>query len=363
MLRRLFISLLILSSVSFSSEHGIYLQLLENSHANITEATQAISTKIAEAGFTIIKIRDVATPDIVREKANERCGFEAMEILFTSDKYVKFLTSYGNKYIVASLLRIAVYQTPDGLNVNIVDPETINRIVFNDLYENDMEAKYNEVISRTLFFRKKIISAIHSVELGKSVQKPLPPIRDDEDLAESSKDMFMMVGEMTLFNDEDQFPIIYKETAKNVQSQITNLINRIKNNISTAKPDKDDIEYRYTKSPEVLKWEIVSEIYSPDKSAVLLGITRLRTEGLSMDIAGASRETSANKCPGIDHAGAFPIEVIIYREENNLVVRTPREMFRMDMFFWDAGMKAFMNHMNMPKLLDKSIKHSLFGIN
>ena len=362
MLRRLIIILMFFSSVVFSSEHGIYLQLIKNSDQNLTETIRAIANNLKSAGFKILAVRDVATPDIVREKPEQQCGFTAKEVLFTSDEYVNFLTNYGSKYITAAMLRAAVYQTPHGTQVNIVDPETINRIVFNDLYDNDEEAKYNEVINKTKMFRTKIIDAVHALGSGSTVNKPMPPVRSDEDLAESSKDMFMMVGHMTFFTDEDQFPIIYKKKARDVQSQIPELISKIKSNIQTEKPGNDDIEYRLTKSPDVLKWKTVAEIYSADKSAAILGITRPRTEGLSMDIAGASRETAENKCPGIDHAGAFPIEVVIYQEGENLIVRTPREMFRMDMFFWDAGMKAFMNHMNMPKLLDESLKHAMFRI-
>jgi len=43
-------------------------------------------------------------------------------------------------------------------------------------------------------------------------------------------------------------------------------------------------------------------------------------------------------------------------------VYTQREMFRMDMYFWDAGMAAFMDHMSMPGIIDESIKRSLLGI-
>jgi hypothetical protein len=360
MLRKILVSLIILSSFSLASEHGIYLQLLKNVDGNIDQVGNVISGKLQNAGFQIILFRDVATPDIVRDQTADECGFKAKEILFTSDAYRDFLTSYGNKYLSAVLLRLAIYQNEKGIQVNIVDPATINMIVFNDLYENDEEAKYNEVKSKTDVYRNKIIEAVHSAGLGENVQKPLPPIRDDEDIAESSKDMFMMVGELTFFNDEDQFPVIYKEKAGDVVSQIKKLVDRIKSNLENDKPSKDDYEYRLTKNPDVLKWQIVAEIYSSDKSAAFLGITRPRTEGLSMDIAGHSRETDMNKCPGLDHAGAFPIEVVIYKDGNNLVVRTAREMFRMDMFFWDAGMKAFMDHMSMPKILDASLKQAMF---
>jgi len=33
----------------------------------------------------------------------------------------------------------------------------------------------------------------------------------------------------------------------------------------------------------------------------------------------------------------------------------------MDMYFWDAGMAAFMDHMSMPSILDEAIKKALLG--
>jgi hypothetical protein len=36
-------------------------------------------------------------------------------------------------------------------------------------------------------------------------------------------------------------------------------------------------------------------------------------------------------------------------------------MFRMDMYFWDAGKMAFMNHMSMPGILDESIGSAILG--
>ena len=46
--------------------------------------------------------------------------------------FLKMLTSFGNKYLVASFLRVGVYETDEGIQVIIADPETINRIIFND---------------------------------------------------------------------------------------------------------------------------------------------------------------------------------------------------------------------------------------
>jgi len=345
-------------STVLGSEHGIYVHIISNSNRNIDSVGRVLVKKVKEEGFTVYDYYNIGTPDIVRKEKTDKCNLRAKVIVFSSPNYVKMLTSYGNKYLVAAFFRIGIYETPSGVQVEIADPVTINMIVFNDLWDNGKEKEYNEVVKKTKVFKKHIVNLIHECKLGKNIERPMEPIRDDEDLREASKDMFMMVGHLTFFTDEDQFPKIYS-TQKEIS--IESLIKKIKTNINLFVPNKDDIDYRYTASPNVLKWRIVGGVHSPDSKAVLLGLTRPRTEGLSFDIAGSSRENDKNLCPGIDHAAAYPVEVLVIQGKDGISVYTPREMLRMDMYFWDAGMGAFMNHMSMPGILDESIGRALLG--
>ena len=141
------------------------------------------------------------------------------------------------------------------------------------------------------------------------------------------------------------------------------MLDQINSNLSGFEPDEDDVDYRWSNSAENLKWKIISSVFTADSNAVLLGITRPRTEALSFRIAGESRESDANKCPGLDHITAYPIEVLILNENDKITIYSPREMFRMDMYFWDAGKMAFMKYMQMPGMLDDSIKKALLNIN
>ena len=59
-------------------------------------------------------------------------------------------------------------------------------------------------------------------------------------------------------------------------------------------------------------------------------------------------ESKTNSCPGIDHVSAFPIEVIVYRDGGQVKVATLDGMYRMKVYFEDAGMWAFMKNMRMP---------------
>ncbi len=353
----LLISILLFTSVVIASEHGIYLK----THQAISEDIAKVEAQVIEVlktnGFDILYQSDVKSPDYVREDKAEYCGFNAKLVVFSSKKYLDILTKLDKKYLIGGFLRVGIYEDENGVNISIVDPETIARIIFNDLYENDKEVEYKKIVGEVTKFKQELIYTLHSVRLGKEVAIAMPPIRDDEELAESSKDMFMMVGEMTFFNDEDQFPLIYSST-----KSLVDVKNMFVENLKIFKPTKDDIDYRWTPDTKNdLQWKIVSEILTSDGQGMLLGFSRPRTEAVSFNIAGASRESEKNMCPGVDHSASYPIEVLLLKKDGKTNVYTQREMFRMDMYFWDAGMAAFMDHMSMPSIIDESLRKAILG--
>ena len=358
---KILILILFFSTFSFASKHGIYLLTNKAANGNITEIQKAIVDNAGKFNFKVLNSIAIHTPDYVKKDSKEMCGFKAHLIILTSDEYLNTITSYGSKYLIAGFLRIGIYETPSGTNVIITDPETTNRIVFNDLYENNKRDVYSQVISKTKIYKKNLINLLHSVVSGEKVEKAMEPIREAEDLAESSKDMFMMVGPLTLFNDQDQFPKIYSMENTNGFEGIRELKDEIVKNLETFQPTTEDKNYRNYQKADDLKWKIISEIESPKKDAVLLGITRPQTESVSFNISGSAREKKGDMCPGIDHLTAYPIEILLIQEGNSISVYTQKEMHRMDMYFWDAGMPAFMNHMSMPGILDESIKRALLG--
>jgi len=341
-----------------ASEHGISLHAVADISQDVDFVTSKLDSELVKNGYSVLSNRKISTPDMVRENNEDLCGYEAKALVFTSSEYVTLLTSFGKKYLVAAFLRAGIFQTPTGTQLTFANPETINRVIFNDLPED----KYKEIVDATVKLKQELLELAHALELGNNVNIEMEPVRDDDDLYEASRDMFMMVGPMTFFQDEDQFPMIYSEENKNGVKGLQELFSKIKTNIKEFEPLEDDVAYRWTPNASDLNWEIISEVYSEDSTALLFGITRPRTEAVSFRIAGEKREDDGNYCPGIDHCSAYPIEILLISEENKINVYTPREMFRMDMYFWDAGKMAFMNYMQMPGILDESIKKALFKI-
>jgi len=292
-------SFLIISGLltfSFGADHGMYMLTNKNIKGDYSKICDQVKDVIKSKGFRILADRDITTPDRVKKDQKNLCGYKGKLFVFTNDDYVKSTIPYKNK----------------------------------------------------------IIDALHSLKLGTNVNEAREPKRSTDDLRDASKDMIMMVGDMTFFEDEDQFPEIYSQKNDVSVEGLEKLKQKLYANIKSFTPNQEDKDYRWSKDlKEDLKWKVVGEVYSPDKKAILFGLTRNQTEGVSFYIVGD--ETKENSCPGLDHLTAYPIEVLLMIKGDKIVVHTPREMLRMDMYFWDAGMAAFTNHMSMPGILDEEI--------
>ncbi len=70
-------------------------------------------------------------------------------------------------------------------------------------------------------------------------------------------------------------------------------------------------------------------------------------------LSNAKYENEAFKIGGDNHLCAFPIEIVVY---DNGEIKALPEMYRMSLYFMDAGMSAFAAHMSMPGEIDSSLK-------
>ena len=104
-----------------------------------------------------------------------------------------------------------------------------------------------------------------------------------------------------------------------------------------------------------MEWKLMYSYDLSGMGAVIHGVTKTGTEGKAFRIAGEKRVSDSNICPGIDHGAAFPIEVVVYKEDGQVRVVLMDGMYRMKMYFEDAGMWAFMKNMKMPGQIENEI--------
>ena len=102
-------------------------------------------------------------------------------------------------------------------------------------------------------------------------------------------------------------------------------------------------------------WKLIYTYDLSAHNAMIFGLTEAKMEGRAFRIAGEKRASDSYKFPGIDHNTAFPIEVIVYKDDNRIKVVTLDGMYRMKVYFEDAGKWAFMKNMGMPGQIEKEI--------
>ena len=64
-------------------------------------------------------------------------------------------------------------------------------------------------------------------------------------------------------------------------------------------------------------------------------------------------------CPGLDHAASYPLELVLAQERSVVQIRSVDEMFRMKMYFEDAGMMAFAKNMGMPGSIGDELRRKI----
>jgi len=74
---------------------------------------------------------------------------------------------------------------------------------------------------------------------------------------------------------------------------------------------------------------------------------------------GQNEQRKELACPGLSHAGAYPIEIVVYTDGSGQIrVAMIDMMYRMKMYFEDAGTTSFIKNMKMPGSIEKEItKH------
>jgi len=116
-------------------------------------------------------------------------------------------------------------------------------------------------------------------------------------------------------------------------------------------------------SQQSKKWglHLVYELALPEFDTVLFGTTGTPMDSKSFSIvrAGSDKSRKNLQCPGLAYAAAYPLEVVVTKDAGAIKVRIVEAMFRMKIYFEDAGKWAFMKNVKMPGSIDSEIEKQL----
>ena len=104
-------------------------------------------------------------------------------------------------------------------------------------------------------------------------------------------------------------------------------------------------------------WEVIAQVRLRD-DAVYVGVTNPFIEDKMIRINSRFRGDSKSEqspYPGVDHVAALPTEVLIVKDGDEIRVLHYGQMWRMQLYFWDSGYRAFTANVGVPGKIAHSI--------
>jgi hypothetical protein len=143
------------------------------------------------------------------------------------------------------------------------------------------------------------------------------------------------------------------------------------NVVFSTKPE--DFQATVAKVDELLKnskdkgiddssgWDLIAKI-PVGANAVYFGISSDYAENkmirINSDFRSDGKAPDA-PYPGVDHAPAVPLEVLVINDGKKVNVVQYGEMWRMQLYFWDSGYLAFAKNTLIPSIIFSSLDSTL----
>jgi len=303
------ISLIFCFQTHAADQFGTFVKVIEKAAGGFDEVSLQVEKALESTGWSILGVYDSGVP--------EGCNFRSRVVVFSSPDYAASVMKYGVTAAFGLPIRAGIFEDESGIHIAIVNPSSINRTIIGDGKADELSAN---AVSR-------IVAAISDKVNGHVVKKQIGQLRTKG-----------RVGGMGGGDFIHKIDSIY-ETADVSDESFERLVASVRKGIEGNS----------------IGWKLVYAYDLRDYGAFILGTTGPSMEGRAFTIAGEKRASSSRKCPGLDHGAAFPIEVIVYRDTGKIKVVTLDEMYRMKLYFEDAGMWAFMKNMRMPGRIENNI--------
>jgi hypothetical protein len=259
-----------------------------------------------------------------QEAGTGGCAYRARTFVVNAPAFTAEVMKHGPRTAFAVPLRLSVYEDDLGVHLASVNPQSIARTVVDESFI----APSTEVVNQ-----------LRTMAAGLPGRVVMAPYGQPRDKGLIDKTMGVVAG--------GPFPGKIDQVRKSkVVPGMT--VQVVADNIAAAgaKPTR--------------RWGLrnVYRLDLPDQDAVLLGFTGGPMESRSYQIVGPGTDDSRSRfaCPGLDHTPAYPLEVLVVREGDQVKVLLVDVMFRMKMYFEDAGKMKFAANMAMPGSIEDELR-------
>jgi len=312
-----FLFLALQISSSFAIDNGVYVKVIEAAPGSYAEVSARVEVALKNAGWDILAEYNTGVP--------EDCERHSRVIVFTSPAYAQSVIIHGIQSVFAVPLRIGVYDDVDGVSVVLLNPVSINRTMVN-------KKKFEAQSLTTLNALSDLI--VRAVASGTVVNKQLGEIRRTGRVEAGGIGGGDFTDKIvTLYTSRDDSDANFKKIAQKVKAGILH--------------NQDG-------------WKLIYTLDLSSKGAMIFGVSEAKMEGSAFTIARA-KGSKLYKQVVLHHNTAFPIEVVVYKEEGKVKVVTLDEMYRMQLYFQDAGTWPFITNIRKPIKIQEDIVDMAIG--
>jgi uncharacterized protein (DUF302 family) len=303
------------SVMAAGPEYGTFLRLVDAPAGSFDQMVTAVPGALQRAGWQLVASYDVGTGG---------CVHKAKTFVVNAPAFTAEVLKHGPRAAFALPLRLSVYEDDVGVHLAAVNPQSLARTIVAETFE----APSNDVVNQL-----RAITA--SGFPGKAVAVPYGQMRTQGLI---DKTMGVVAG--------GPFPGKIEQgrsTKAGAGTTVADVAAKLM--AAGAKPTK--------------RWGLRS-VYRLDlgQGVAMVGFTGGPMESKSYSIVGPGLDESRGKfaCPGLDHAAAYPIELLVVQEGSDVKVLLIDEMFRMKMYFEDAGKMKFAANMAMPGSIEDELR-------
>ena len=328
------IAALISAPFSFAADEKIGIfEAIHVSSVSFDETTAAVETALATSGLVLHATHDVRVPE---DKHRARV------YVLTSPAYADAAKDESARTISAQILRLAVYTqgADQKTHVNMANP-VAHAMVFYAGSKN-----YDALVAAARGVSNEIRQLIASVP-GSSTAEQQEPVRKEKHYNKFKGDgPARMMAKFRTF--EKSQLLITEDTADNFDTVVEN----VKKALSSSTVSGID---------ESTGWEQVAAIRLRD-DAVYIGVTNPYIEDKMVRINSRFRsegKSDESPYPGVDHVTALPTDILVVKDGGKTLVLHYGQMWRMQLYFWDSGYRAFTANVGVPSAIANSIEDTL----
>ncbi len=308
---------------------GIFESILESSQS-FDETTAALDAALAESSLQLHGSHVVRVPDDKHQ---------AKVYVLTSPAYAEVAVNESARTISAQILRIAVYTQGDAQTtfVNMANP-VAHAMVFYAKSRN-----YDNLLTGARSASAEMRNVVAALP-GTALSQQQEPARTEKHYRKFKGDgPARMMAKFRTF--EKSQLVIQTATA----DQFDATVEKVAASLSASNVGDAD---------NPAGWETIANVRLRD-DVVYIGVTNPYIEDKMVRINSRFRSDSKSELspfPGVDHVAALPTEVLIVKENGETKVLHYGQMWRMQLYFWDSGYRAFTANVGVPSKIANSIE-------